>query len=395
MSKKNNSILILFKERKKETPNSYFYERKFSREYDTSIIFISDYLNQSNHKIAENINKLIKKKNISLVLFEGDHISIFNNHFIQLIDNNVKKALFLQDDYMYHYVNRITAAACDFVLTACPLSALKFRELGYKSFFLPVEADGSIFKDYNETKKYDVLFFGRVKNNRSEFIKYLIDNGIKVKQCGPYDSISDTPEKLGKLINQSKIVINFTESDNINKENNPLAHLKYYYQMKGRVCFTGMCGSLCISEYSPSNDLLFNKNEIPFFRNKKDCLNIINTFLTDDAKLIEATKKYRDKCMQYEDSSYIKNIKNFIDQNGKNRNKIEVNIPYWYEFMFFKKNIMLRFRLNKFLSFFKQIFDSIFLTKYKSKLLFPIFIFLSIITSILFLFKFPISKLKI
>ena len=137
MSKNKESILILFKERKKETPNSFFYKRKFSREYDVTTIFVSDYLSQNSSIIAEIINEIIRKKKISFVLFEGDHISIFDIKFIQLIDSSIKKGLFLQDDYMYHYINRITASACDFVLTACPLSNLKFKELGYKSFFLP------------------------------------------------------------------------------------------------------------------------------------------------------------------------------------------------------------------------------------------------------------------
>ena len=44
-------------------------------------------------------------------------------------------------------------------------------------------------------------------------------------ECGPYDSISDTPEKLAKLINKSKIVLNFTESDNIFKKHNPYSFL--------------------------------------------------------------------------------------------------------------------------------------------------------------------------
>ena len=394
MSENKDSILILFKERKKETPNSFFYERKFSREYNTIIIFISDYLSQSNHKIAESINQTIKEKNISLVLFEGDHISIFDTNFIQLIDSGVKKGLFLQDDYMYHYINRITVSACDFVFTGCPLSDLKFKELGYRSFFLPVEADGSIFKDYGEKKIYDVLFFGRVKNNREEITKYLKESGIKVMECSPYDSISDTPEKLARLIGQSKIVLNFTESDNTNKGNNPLSHLKYYYQMKGRVYFTGLCGSLCVSEYSPSNELLFDNNELPYFKGKEDCLNIIKSFLADNSKLIEATKKYKDKCLKYEDSTYIKKIKNFIDEKVKERIKIKPNIPYWYEFVFFKKNIMLRFRQNRFLSFFKQVFDSIFLVKYKSKFLLPAFLLLGMLTSILFILKFPLAKLK-
>ena len=55
---------------------------------------------------------------------------------------------------------------------------------------------------------------------------------------------------------------------------------------------------------------------------------------------------------------------------------------------------MLRFRLNKFSSFFKQIFDSIFLTKYKSKFLLPVFFIISVFASILFILKFPLTKVK-
>ncbi len=394
MSENKDSILILFKERKKETPNSFFYERKFSRKYKTKIIYISDYLTLSNKKLANKINKVIKDQNISVVLFEGDHISIFDIKFLELIDSNVKKGLFLQDDYMYHYINRVTASACDFVFTGCPLSVLKFQELGYKSLFLPVESDGSIFKNYGEKKIYDVLFFGRVKNNRSEITNYLKQKSINVMECGPYDSISDTPEKLAKLINQSKIVLNFTESDNTNKKRNPLSHIKFSYEMKGRVYFTGLCDSLCVSEYAPSNELLFNNKELPYFKSKDECLNVVKDFLSNDSKLLEATKKYKEKCLEYEDSNYIKKIKNFIDDKTKESKRVELNIPYWYEFIFFKKNIMLRFRSNKFFSFFNQIIESTFLTKYKSKFMIPIYVIYSLIASIFFIFKYPLSKLK-
>ncbi len=394
MSDNTESILILFKERKKETPNSFFYEKKFSLGYKTKIIHISDYLKKSNKNIVATINDIIKKEKISIVLFEGDHLSIFDINFIELIDNTVKKGIFLQDDYMYHFTNRITASACDFVFPADPLSVLKFKELGYETFWLPVESSGTIFKDYKEEKIHDVLFFGRVKNNRSKIIKYLKENNIKIFECGPSDEISNTPEKLAKLINQSKIVLNFTESDNTDSYLNPLSSFKYYFHIKGRVYFVGMCGTLSITEYSPAHELLFNENELPQFRTKEDCLEIVKDFLSDNTKLIETTKRYQEKCMQFEDSVYIKKVKNFIDEIPENRKKIKVNIPYWYEFIFFKKNIMLRFRLNNFSSFFKQIFDSIFLTKYKSKFLLPIFLILSIFASILFILKFPLAKIK-
>ena len=48
---------------------------------------------------------------------------------------------------MYHYRNRITASACDFVLSGCPISVLKFQELGYQALWIPVESNGDIFKD--------------------------------------------------------------------------------------------------------------------------------------------------------------------------------------------------------------------------------------------------------
>ena len=37
-------------------------------------------------------------------------------------------------------------------------------------------------------------------------LNYLKENNIKILECGPHDDISNTFEKLNKLINQSKIV---------------------------------------------------------------------------------------------------------------------------------------------------------------------------------------------
>ena len=70
---------------------------------------------------------------------------------------------------------------------------------------------------------------------RSKITKFLKQNGVNIIECGPHDKISDTPEKLARLINKSKIVLNYTESDNTSKKNNPISHFKYSYEMKGRV----------------------------------------------------------------------------------------------------------------------------------------------------------------
>ena len=164
--------------------------------------------------------------------------------------------------------------------------------------------------------------------------------------------------------------------------------------MKGRVYFTGLCDSLCVSEYAPPNELLYKNNELQYFKSKEECVIVVKDFLSNDSKLLEATKRYKEKCLEYEDSNYIKKIENFIDEETKKQTRITLKIPYWYEFIFFKKNIMLRFRSNKFSSFFSQIFESTFLTQYKSKSLIPTYVTYSLIASIFFILKYPLSKIK-
>ena len=353
MSENKESILILFTERKKETPNTFFYEKKFNDQYKTKIIYISDYLKINNLNIAKNINEIINKEKISLVLFQGDGLSIMNINFIRSINNSVKKGIFSWDDPMYHHLNRITASACDFVLSGCPISVLKFQELGYKALFLPVESSSLVFKDLKEKKIYDVLFFGRQKNNRSKYLQYLKKNNIKVLECGPYDEISNTFEKLNKLINQSKIILNFTEQDNSKYSYNPLSSFKYQYTLRGRVYFTGLCGSLCVSEHDPSAELLFKNNELPYFTSENECLSIIKHYLSNETKLAEATKKYNNKCMDFEDKIYMKKTKLFINEISKTKKKIIFQLPLWYEFVFFKKfkvgsDILLTIILHQF-----------------------------------------------
>ena len=394
MSNIKESILILFSERKQETPNTFFFENKFSLIYNTKILYISDYLKDNNLTITKKINNILREEKISTILFQGDGLSIMDTNFINSINNNVKKGMLVWDDMMYHDTNRITASACDFVLSGCPLSVIKFQELGYQALWLPVESNGVIFKELNEKKIYDVLFFGRQKNNREKYIKYLKENNIKILECGPYDEISDTFEKLNKLINQSKIVLNFTEQDNTKYNYNPLSNFKYHYCIKGRVYFTGLSGTLCISEYNPAAELIFKNSELLFFDNKKECLDLVNEYITDNSKLEYATNKYKKKCIEFEDKNYMKNVKVFLQKLSPSKGNLNINIPYWYEYIFFKKSILSRYKENRFLTFFSQAYSSLFVNNYKNKTLLPVVFVLTLLSSTIFLLKFPFSKNK-
>ena len=354
MSSKN--VLFIFKDRKSVTLNNDFWSDKFKNKYNVFQFFINDKLHFSNRKIISLINENIIFNKIDLVLFEGDHAHIINFNFIKDINRNIKKGIFLGDDMVWHNVNLITSQSCDFVFSSCPISAYKFQEIGIDSMFVPIECNDKLLKDYGEKKIYDVLHFGREKTKRSTYINFLKKNNVNIKSVSPYEKESDTFEKLAKLINQSKIVINFSESSNGNRKFNPLRIFESFYQLKGRIQMAGLCKSFCITEYSPSIYLMYEKEEIPCFQSKEECLELINSYLEDDSKLINATNKFHQKSLEYGDSKYIKKISDFIDNNKiairKNENFMT---PLWYNLIFLNQTLRLRFKRGLFLGLIREL----------------------------------------
>ena len=43
----------------------------------------------------------------------------------------------------------------------------------------------------------------------------------------------------------------------------------------------GLANSLCISQHSPSIDLMYKNNELPVFYNKEECLEKVKLYLND------------------------------------------------------------------------------------------------------------------
>jgi len=352
------NVLIVFKDRKSVTLNNDFWTDKFKTNYNTYQFFINDYLQLTNNKIIQQINTVIDKEKINIVLFEGDHAHIINFEFIKNISKGVKKGIFLGDDMVWHNVNAITAQACDFVLSSCPLSALNFQEIGVESMFAPIECSGKILKDYKLKKIYDVLHFGREKTIRNEYINFLKSKGINIKSISPYDEEADTFEKLAKIINQAKIVINFSESSNGNRKFNPLRIFKRFYQLKGRIQMAGLSNTMCITQYSPSIYIMYNKEELPSFKTKDECFKNIKFYLDNQDKLQEVTQKFHQKSLNYEDSNYIKKIEAFINKLEPKKN-YNFSEPIWYNLIFLNQTLRLRFKRKYILTFFKEFYDKL------------------------------------
>ena len=395
MSAKN--VLFVFKDRKSVTLNNDFWSEKFKNKYKVTQFFINDFLYLSNKRIITEINKIILSNNIEIVLLEGDHAHIIDYDFIKAIDNKVKKGIFLGDDMVWHNLNAISAQSCDFVFSSCPISALKFQEIGTNSLFVPIESDGKILKDYKLEKIYDVLHFGREKTIRSSYIDYLKKNNIKVKSVSPYDNEADTFEKLAKLINQAKIILNFSESTNGTRKFNQLRIFKKFYQLKGRIQMAGLANSLCISQYSPSIDLMYKNNELPVFYNKEECLEKVKLYLNDKNLLNEATKKFHNKTLEYEDSRYIEKIGSFLDKISIKEKEL-FKTPIWYNQIFINQSIRLRFKRVFMKAFILESTYSVFNLKNKNILiklhqfLFSIIIFLRYMPFLLLKLIFRIFK---
>ena len=358
------NVLFIFKDRKSVTINNDFWVNKFSHKFNINKFFINDNLNLTNNRIISKINKIINEKKIEVVLLEGDHAHIIDYNFIDKLDDEVKKGIFLGDDMVWHQLNLISAHSCDFVFSSCPISALKFQEIGINSFFVPIECDGNILKDYKLKKSYDVLHFGREKTNRHKYIKYLKENDIRVKSVSPYDEEANTFEKLCKLISQAKIVLNFTKSSNGNRIFNPLKIFESFYQLKGRIQMAGISNVLCITEFSPAIYLMYNKNELPSFKNKKECLDKINFFLSNENEMNNYTKRFYLKSLEYEDSRYINKISDFLNKLPIKEKKY-FSTPNWYKYVFINQTLRLRFKRLEILTFFKEFFNNITALKYK------------------------------
>ena len=356
MSEKN--VLFVFKDRKSVTLNNDFWSEKFKNKYKVIQFFLNDFLHLSNVNIINEINKIILSNEIKIVLLEGDHAHLINYEFIRAINNKTKKGIFLGDDMVWHNLNAISAQSCDFVFSSCPISVLKFKEIGINGFFVPIESDGKILKDYKLNKIYDVLHFGRKKTVRSSYIDYLKNNNINIKNVSPYDTEADTLEKLAKLINQSKIVLNFSESSNGSRKFNQLRIFKRFYQLKGRIQMAGLSNSLCISQYSPSVDLMYD-GELPVFSNKEECLKKIKLYLNDKNLLKEATEKFCKKSLEYEDSKYIDKIGNFLEAINI-KDKEHFLTPIWYNQIFINQSMRLRFKRTLMKTFLQELINNAF-----------------------------------
>ena len=102
--------------------------------------------------LARHVNEVIESESVEIIFFLIDYFYGIDQEFVVQISPSVLKVLVTFDDISLHRFNSITAKACDLVLTADPVSVLKYKEQGISAEFFPLESSRKIFKDLELNK---------------------------------------------------------------------------------------------------------------------------------------------------------------------------------------------------------------------------------------------------
>ena len=282
---------------------------KFSCSYYFNEYIINNNLNKTSQGISEEINSLIKEKKIEIIFFDFDYTSIIDKFFVNKIICK-KKILVSFDPHENYKKIQDSLEYFSHLLIADPEYVEKLSLLNQNCFHFPLEANEKIFFNKKTKKNIDVLFFGELKADRKNFIEKIKKLNINFhSHINSRETLDDNA--LVDLINRSKIVINFSKGVNKYEKDE-------YYQFKGKVLISGMCGTLCLSEYSKGQNLIF-KNNYPTFKNSEEMITIIKSLLNNEKNLNILTNNFFSECKMFSDTEYFSKIVKFLSlENNKN-----------------------------------------------------------------------------
>ena len=315
------NAIVLFKSKRRWC---HHVITKLSLTQDLSVVYALPIIKESGFSgLVKYLNQAIDHGQVDRVFLFLDFFYGLDQEFVKCISARVSKILVTFDDITLHDFNLQTALACDLVLSADPISVLKYQEAGLDAGLLMLESSGRRYCEQNEVvKTTEVLFFGNDQlADRAQYLDFLERHGIAVRRIGGTDRYIDSDD-LVEEIRRAKLIVNFSKSDVLDDQIHYRDGLPFVLQLKGRVIEAGLCGVLCISEDAPALRLMFSEDELPVFRSYEECLKLIREFLDDDDKRSRTALALREKCLQkFEDEALMKNVELLLSQ--QNRRTIE------------------------------------------------------------------------
>jgi len=191
------------------------------------------------------------------------------------------------DDSSFEDCSRYFILFADYGLIFHKRYIPKYKKEGAKNVFYSAGIDTGFFKPLNIKKKYDVTFIGCPKSGpskRYEFIKFLKENGIKIKLFGSgwqnYPEFKDiyggllNSKKMIEVINQTKIFLNLTRNG-----------FGETTDIKAKIFEAGACKTFVLTEYSEAHlDLFKEGKEMIMFKDEKELLDKVKYYLKNEKK---------------------------------------------------------------------------------------------------------------
>lgn len=281
-------------------------KNKFSKKFIFIAIYLDNYTEKTRSEIINSINNFIIAEEINKIFFDIDYTSFIDKNFVSKI-RSPKKILYSLDCEENLKKIKNNSKVFSHFLLAEPKIAKNIREkLNY--LFFPLECDEKIFFKKKTRKKYDIFFFGESRPDRTKFIESLNNLNLK-KKILLNTKYSVNIKKINFLMNQSKIVLNF--SDGMNKKTR-----EKFDQFKGRIIMSGLSGSFCLSQDYKSKNLIFKK-KYPTYSNIAEMLKQINLLLKNEKRLNKISKEFSTECNRYSDKFYIYEIIEFLNKKKK------------------------------------------------------------------------------
>ena len=172
---------------------------------------------------------------------------------------------------------------------------------------------------------------------------FLKKKGLEVEVYGEVTNFLDESELVQKIC-ESHIVLNFSKTGLLEKNQLQESQHRCLWQMKGRIIEVGLCRTVCVTEYAPGVELLYSDVELPTFKSPEECHSLLHSLLSNDKQREEiANNIYRRTLSEYEDCPIMNRVVDALSQKRGNQIQRSANlrtIPYWY------RRLRLRVRLQ-------------------------------------------------
>lgn len=177
----------------------------------------------------------------------------------------------------------------DLSLTTSKSALIKYVVEGGKPMYKDYAGNENIYKKLDLEKEYDVGFIGASYGVRSDYVKYLQDNGINVYAKGKgWENGFASDDEMIEIFNKSKIVLGFAtvgKNDDI-------------FILKGRDFEVPLTGSFYITGHHKELEEYFEiGKDLETYSSKEDLLKKVKYYLENEEKREAIAKNGYEKCI--------------------------------------------------------------------------------------------------